>query len=169
MSKVNISEQALDQQVAQLPLEVLPQRDLWTGVERAITRYEQKATLNTSNHKIIPLAWAASFLVVVLLTWGVVSPPKEHISSPLTLASIMESNFEQNIMLILTSYDQAQNKVLPIAMQKQFNELSSARAAINRALEQDPTNNDLLNLLKWTHRQELALMQQVYSPQWQTI
>ena len=54
-------------------------------------------------------------------------------------------------------------------MQKQFKELSSARVAINKALKDDPNNSDLLNLLRWTQQQELDLLQQVYSPQWQTI
>ena len=41
--------------------------------------------------------------------------------------------------------------------------------AIYQALENDPNNSELLNLLRWTQDQELALIEQVYSPQWQTI
>ena len=30
-------------------------------------------------------------------------------------------------------------------------------------------NSDLLNLLRWTQQQELDLLKQLYSPQWQSI
>ena len=38
-----------------------------------------------------------------------------------------------------------------------------------KALLNDVNNSDLLNLLRWTQKQELELIKQLYSPQWQSI
>ncbi|XQW84688.1 hypothetical protein ACOYR1_16345 [Thalassotalea piscium] len=169
MMKSNISDKALDQQVAQLSKEMTPQRDLWVGIERAITSQVEVQPSKTQSKRHLHFAWAASFIAAVLLTWGSLSPQMPNKQTPLTLASMMEKNFEKNKAFILTSYGQEKNKTLSVDMQKQLAELASARAAINKALKADQNNSDLLNLLRWTQQQELDLLQQIYSPQWQTI
>lgn len=169
MNNKHITDQELDQHITQLSTEMTPDRDLWIGVERAITRQEQVQVAKVSAKGQIHLAWAASFVAAILLTWGVLYPQEQSKQTPLSLASMMEKNFEQNKKLILTSYGQEKPKTLSAEMQKQFKELSSARAAINKALKAEPNNSDLLNLLRWTQQQELDLLQKIYSPQWQTI
>jgi hypothetical protein len=54
-------------------------------------------------------------------------------------------------------------------MQTELVKLSSAQKTISKALADDPNNSDLLNLLRWTQQQELDLLKQLYSPQWQSI
>ncbi len=46
-------------------------------------------------------------------------------------------------------------------MQEQLLQLSQARLAIKKALENDENNVDLLNLLRFTQQQELNLLQQL--------
>lgn len=169
MNNSIISDQELDKHISQLSTEMTPNRDLWVGIERAMTQQKQVHEAKVSSKGQIHLAWAASFVAAILLSWGVLYSPEQSSQTPLSLASMMEKNFEQNKQLILTSYGQDKPKTLSAEIQKQFKELSSARVAINKALKEDPNNSDLLNLLRWTQQQELDLLQQVYSPQWQTI
>ena len=117
----------------------------------------------------VPTAWAASVLAAVLLTWVTFGPESFNNSLSVDLASVMQSDFEKQKRFMLTSFGQPKLSELSDDMQKQLKELSSARSAINSALKNDPENSELLNLLRWTQKQELDLLKQLYSPQWQTI
>ncbi len=188
------SEQRLNDKVGQLSKEMEPKRDLWPGIEKAIaTTPQQTQTINvkeprrdlwsgiesvitTTPHqsvptkvKMVPLAWAASVVAAVLLSWFTFSPQGAKTQLPVNLASIMNEDFEEQKQLVLASFGQPELKKLPPEMQNQLSELSAARGAIVKALENDPTNSELLNLLRWTQKQEIDLLKQLYSPQWQTI
>ena len=165
-----ISEETLDEQVNKLPKEMSPKRDLWLGIEKAIAVSPQQ-TNGKSNDKSkrVHLAWAASVVAAVLLTWFSFSPQIEPSQGNINLASVMKKDFEQQKQLMLTSFGQPELKKLSPEMQLQLEELSSARAAIDKALANDANNSELLNLLRWTQKQELELIKQLYSPQWQTI
>ncbi|MDG1750936.1 MAG: hypothetical protein P8I03_04645 [Thalassotalea sp.] len=167
-----ISEQSLDEQVANLPKEMSPKRDLWQGIEKAIAVSPQLSSEKKQLQKkapIVPMAWAASVVAAVLLTWFSFSPQLSIAPSNINLASVMKKDFEQQKQLMLTSFGQPELQQLSKEMQQQLEELSSARSAIDKALENDPDNSELLNLLRWTQKQELELIKQLYSPQWQTI
>ena len=161
-----ISERSLEERVSRLPKEMSPKRDLWQGIERAISTTSQVTEQTKSK---VPMTWAASIVAAVLLTWFSFSPQQPNGSETLSLAKQMEQHFETQKQLILTSFGQPDISALPTEMQMQLNELSSARLAIDKALKDDPKNSDLLNLLRFTQKQELALIKQLFSPQWQTI
>ena len=166
------SEQSLEEQVAKLPKEMSPKRDLWAGIEKAIAVTPQLPADQkqiTKQTQLVPMAWAASVVAAVLLTWFSFSPQINTTPSNVNLASVMKKDFEQQKQLMLTSFGQPELQQLSKEMQQQLEELSSARGAIDKALENDPNNSELLNLLRWTQKQELELIQQLYSPQWQTI
>ncbi len=167
MSKL-ISEQALQEQLDKLPKELTPKRELWSGIEKAIAINSQQPEQNKQH--FVPMAWAASVVAAVLLTWLSFSPSSSNQSLySLDLVSAMKQDFEQQKQVVLTSFGQPQLSKLPPEMQAQLEELSSARAAIDKALQNDPNNSELLNLLRWTQKQEIELLKQLYSPQWQTI
>lgn len=167
MSKL-ISEQTLQEQLAKLPKEMEPKRELWSGIEKAIAINSQQIEQKKQN--VVPMAWAASVVAAVLLTWLSFSPSSSNQSLySLDLVTAMKQDFEQQKQVVLTSFGQPQLSELPPEMQTQLKELSSARAAIDKALENDPNNSELLNLLHWTQKQEIELLKQLYSPQWQTI
>ncbi len=165
-----ISEQDLQNELAKLPQEMSPERDLWPGIERAIQINAQQQTekpLSALSGR--PLAWAASVVAAVLLTWGILTPVPQDNSSPLNLVTVMQQDFEAQKNAMLVSFGQPKMSELPVEMQTQLTQLASARLAIEKALAEDPTNSDLLNLLNWTQKQEISLIKQLYSPQWQTI
>jgi len=163
------SEKVLQEQLTQLPKEMTPERELWSGIEKAIQHNNQLNVAVSSRRPVIPMAWAASVIAAVLLTWGVIRPQQQQLQTPVSLVSAMQQDFEQQKQTMLVSFGQPKISALPVDMQKQLAELLSARQAIEKALVDDPNSNDLLNILRWTQKQELDLIKQLYSPQWQSI
>lgn len=168
----------LDEQTTQLPNEIQPQRDLWSGIERAIHNKEQAKS--KKNNSYMPTAWAASLIAAVLITWLAFTPELETVGELLTksndqqivpgqLVSLMQKSFKQQKQAMLVSFGQPNISNLPQEMQTQLQQLAFARHAIEKALLADEDNTDLLNLLRFTQQQELNLLQQLYSPQWQSI
>ena len=162
-----LTEQELASKVAELPSEITPERDLWSGIERAIqVNAPHRHSLITK--PLIPFAWAASIIAAVLLTWMNIAPQR-GIDAPVTIAATMQQDFEQQKQTLLVSFGQPKLHELAPEMTEQLAKLASAQASISKALIDDPTNADLLNLLRWTQQQELDLLEQLLSPQWQSI
>jgi len=164
--KPSISEQQLQQQVATLPTEIEPQRDLWLGIEKAIN-HPSVPNSNRRNSYQPTLTWAAAIILAIFSSWYVWSP-NPTASTP-SIAQIMRQTFEQQKQGLLTSYGQANTQLLPNLMQQQLKELESAQHTILNALKTQPQNADLLNLLRFTQQQELKLLAQLYQPTWQKI
>ncbi|WP_371374034.1 hypothetical protein [Thalassotalea aquiviva] len=179
MSKL-LSEQELQQRIDALATEIKPERDLWTGIERAIEHqalqqsHSDDATLakgrneqQKSGFKAY-YAWAASVCAAVVLTWymGTPTPQQDIVFSPVKM---IEQEYQQEKQAMLVGFGKPDLTKLPENIQQQFNELESARTSLLKALAEDPDNVDLLNLLKWTQQQELSLLEQLYNPKWQTI
>ena len=176
-----ISDKALAEQVATLPVEMTPERDLWSGIERAINHKNQELTINKQRKLLMPSAWAASIALVILMSWVTFSPSINEESAPVLvktqeknsvtqgqLVNFMQQNFKKQKQTLLASYGQPTVDKLPAAMQQELTQLSDARASIRKALLTDENNADLLNLLDFTQQQELKLLQQLYR-QYQVI
>jgi hypothetical protein len=170
-----ISDKLLTDQVAKLTNEMTPERDLWSGIERAINHQTQEISDNKKNAVFVPSAWAASILIVMLASWFTFSPSSNGLRAPKMaqseqeekvmqgeLVSFMQNNFQQQKQTLLVSYGQPAVDTLPVAMQKELKQLGDARASIRKALLADENNADLLNLLDFTQQQELKLLQQLY-------
>lgn len=166
-----ISDQALQVKIDALSAEIKPERDLWAGIDHAIERqdqqeYQQQDNRHKNNFK--PYALAASVMLAVLVT--VFTYPSLQSPQPtLTALESIEQQFEQQKNAMLVNFGDPKVGELPSDMQAQFNELKAARESLVQALENDPNNPNLLNLLKYTQRQELNLIEQLYSPKWLTI
>ncbi|OUR74891.1 hypothetical protein A9Q75_19305 [Colwellia psychrerythraea] len=176
-----MSDKALAEQVATLPVEMTPERDLWSGIERAINHKNQELTINKQRKLLMPSAWAASIALVILMSWVTFSPSINEESAPVLvetqekngvtqgqLVNFMQQNFKKQKQTLLASYGQPTVDKLPAAMQQELTQLSDARASIRKALLTDENNADLLNLLDFTQQQELKLLQQLYR-QYQVI
>jgi hypothetical protein len=173
MKKTSTSEQTLSHQLAQLPKEISPERDLWSGIERAINHTEQLPLNNVQTKKTTrfntPLAWAASVVIAVLFSWQLNTYAPQKKLAQLSPAQLIQQNFQQQKQLLLASFGQKNSSNLSFAMQNELQQLKSAQSTIYKALMQDKNNQDLLNLLQWTQQQELKLLEQLYQPQWQSI
>ncbi len=173
---MQLSEQNLQVQVLQLPKELSPERDLWAGIEKAISdKTQQSFNDNNNQWRKAPIAWAASVVAAVLLTWGVITPQEGALQDQnsyqgnINLVAAMQQTFDQQKQTMLVSYGQPKLQDLSAEMQEQFTQLTSAQDTIKKALIDEPNSIDLLNLLRWTQQQELDLLKQLYSPQWQSI
>ncbi|WP_232769258.1 hypothetical protein [Colwellia sp. Bg11-28] len=176
-----ISDKTLAEQVATLPVEMTPERDLWSGIERAINHKRQEVAAENQGNLFMPSAWAASIALVMLVSWFTFSPSINEESEPVLvktqekngvtqgqLVNFMQQNFKKQKQTLLASYGQPTVDKLPAAMQQELIQLSDARASIRKALLTDENNTDLLNLLDFTQQQELKLLQQLYR-QYQVI
>ena len=170
-----ISDKTLAEQVATLPVEMTPERDLWSGIERAINHKSQEVAAENQGNLFMPSAWAASIALVMLVSWFTFSPSINEESAPVLvktqekngvtqgqLVNFMQQNFKKQKQTLLASYGQPTVDKLPAAMQQELIQLSDARASIRKALLTDENNTDLLNLLDFTQQQELKLLQQLY-------
>jgi len=168
-----INDQTLQQHLDKLPDELTPKRDLWAGIEHAINHVEQ-APKNTVNRFNTPIAWAASVVVAVLLSWQLnhsFSPSSPNVVQHTNYDAVtfIKDNFQQQKQGLLVSYGKPDIKQLPQKMQQELQQLEGAQNTIYKALASDKNNQDLLNLLQWTQQQELKLLDQLYRPRWQTI
>ncbi len=176
-----ISDKTLADAVTKLPKVMTPERDLWSGIERAINQKSQQKLQAKQSNVFVPGAWAASVLVVMLASWLAFSPSMEEQTTPIIvkteqaekaiqgqLVNFMEQNFQQQKQTLLVSYGKPSMDSLSPAMKKELQQLADARASIRKALASDENNADLLNLLEFTQQQELKLLQQLYR-QYQVI
>lgn len=162
--KKQLTDQALNEEISGLPNEMTPDRELWSGIERAIQNKPQ--TKKTT--KVVPYAWAASVVAAVLVTWMSFSP-QQGTPELLDTVALLQNSFESQKQTMLVSFGQPKLTDLPPEMQGQLKQLASARQSIENALKNDPNNMELINLLRWTQTQELNLIEQLYTPKWQTI
>jgi negative regulator of sigma E activity len=163
-----ISEQALQDKIDALSDEITPERDLWSGIDHAIEHQCQSAIHKTEKTNFKPYALAASVMLAVLVTvfnYSSLNTPQQK----LTGLEAIEQQFDQQKNAMLVSFGEPKIDKLPSDIQAQFNELKAARLSLVEALKSDPNNPNLLNLLKYTQRQELSLIEQLYSPKWLTI
>lgn len=158
-----VLKQQLQKQLDELPREISPERDLWPGIEVALQQRSQQGKHTKTT--LLPFAWAASVVAAVLLTWVNITPQQATDD----LVASLQSDFEQQKKTMLVSFGRPELTKLPVAMQQQLQQLASARNSIQLALAADENNVDLLDLLRWTQQQEMDLLKQLYSPQWQTI
>ncbi|WNC71711.1 hypothetical protein RGQ13_16555 [Thalassotalea psychrophila] len=162
-----ISDQQLQTQIDNLAKDIKPERDLWAGIEHAIEHNSQQVSAPKKPH-FAPYAWAASVALAVLLTWNINTNTSVQVAE-VSAIDVIQQQYSQEKNSMLVTFGEPDLKELPVEIQSQFNELDSARKSLINALADDPNNADLLNLLKWTQQQELNLIEQLYSPQWQTI
>lgn len=158
MSKPNF-ETFLAESINNTELEVSPQKDLWPGIEKALTHAPQaqgKAALWPK------LAGVAACSVAALLTVQLLFSGSEPATSV-----VMSDYFTQQKQTLLVQY---QNQpALTDNWQQQLTELEDAERAIKQALDNEPENPALLKMLAQVYQQQLDLINKVHAPKWQQI
>ncbi|QPG05877.1 hypothetical protein IT774_00995 [Salinimonas marina] len=163
------SKSSLSDLVKQLPQEKTPTRDLWQGIELAL-EHESQPHYRRNRSRL----WLAS-AAAVLLTAGVVSqlwqsPATESTPAPLLgdalVRALSEQHQAQLTQMLVTLQD-----TTPVTSnwQQQLEDLQQAENVIKQALQQDPNNTALLQMLQNVHQQQLLLVGRVHAPKWQRI
>jgi len=155
-------EQLLDKSVDQLPREIQPPRDLWTGIDKAID-------LRRSNKRSRARQYSQAAVFAVLILGGVwlFSPFLSHhdsASQEVTLSTLVEdidTGFKAQKASILEVYEG--QPALTSTWQEQLRELEVARAGILEALKENPNNFYMIQMLIEVQHQQLDLIENVHT------
>ncbi len=161
MSKHHFDQQ-IDEQLAQLPNEVQPERDLWPGIEMALAKSTQEHIQKPAYKNWAPMALAASVALVAVLMFGL--RPGDQGQN--LLASLSAQHEQQKQALLVAFKDQP---ALTDNWQQQLSDLDEAAAAIKKALAEEPDNLALLKMLQQVYQQQINLIERVHTPKWQQI
>ncbi|PCI58699.1 MAG: hypothetical protein COB35_13115 [Gammaproteobacteria bacterium] len=182
-----IDDEKLASHITKIPKEITPKRDLWAGIEHAISNSTQPENVQGNKNKKksfhfnTPLAWAASVIIAVLVSWqlnqsfstqNTANVVQQNSTTPMlgfNAVNFIQTNFQQQKQSLLTSYGKPDLTQLPLKMQQELQQLAKAQQSIVKALAKEKNNQNLLNLLQWTQQQELRLIEQLYRPRWQSI
>lgn len=154
-------EHYLNEELKNLPQEQAPERDLWIGIERAISK--PKAQAYTASKTFVGLA--ASFMVVSIVAWFSFQSGKSIQGYDLVTA-LSEQHQAQKQALLVQYRDQSSATE---NWQEQITELDQAAEAIKKALKEEPDNPALLNMLKHVYEQQMNLIERVHTPRWNQI
>lgn len=180
MSKQDF-EQHLREQIEHVPDSIQPEKDLWSGIDIALTMRaagaEQvspsKTQVSTRSNVISAdffgspkvYALAASFFAVAAISWNLTQTPQVTDASLLVEAMTQQHSAQKDALLVSV----AETQPLTQDWQQQLNDLEAAALAIRTALEKEPDNVALLKMLQQVHQQQIDLIERVHSPQWNRI
>ena len=168
---MNDRNDPLVQRAATLPESIEPGRDLWPEIAAQLSPVAQ--TVSTGRHAVWPVALAASLTLAVLssaATWWVVSRPDLSTPRIVELMTDPAQPYVQDVELLnarreLTdSLDQSLMRLSPrTRRQVSMNllDIHESLAEIRVALEEDPDNTFLHQLLFSTYQQEIGLLSNI--------
>jgi negative regulator of sigma E activity len=147
----------LQTQLSQLQKDKSPERDLWAGIEVAITARKHRSTPWTT-----PLTAVAASIAVCLLGILLVNQMRSS------------SSTESNVVAQLDALHQQEMSALKVAFQKtpsltnnwseQLRDMDKAAEAIKAALKHDPQNLTLLKMLNDVYQRQIDLLKTVHEP-----
>jgi hypothetical protein len=159
----------LQQHLSVLAYEKQPERDLWQGIELALTNdpaanRQNNQSVKATGNKLYLLA--AAFAIFGLISWLSINNQTNLLSGDALVASLSEQHQQQKSALLVEFRDQP---ALTENWQDQLKELDEAAGAIKLALENEPNNMALLKMLQTVHQQQINLIERVHSPKWSQI
>jgi hypothetical protein len=163
MSKTNF-EQALAQQLADVSKDQQPDKDLWPGIELALSSEVTSPSVKTAGNKTYLIA--AAVAMFGLIGWLSVSHQPVLLTGDDLVASLTAQHLQQKNALLVRFEDQS---ALTENWQEQLIELDEAAGAIKTALSNEPNNMALLKMLQSVHQQQINLIERVHSPKWSQI
>ncbi|MEO9946616.1 hypothetical protein [Paraglaciecola sp.] len=159
-------DKSLGEQINALKKEKQPERDLWTGIELAISKETHESDLFKTNSGRKQFQWVAGIAFLGLVGWLTFSPQVELLTGDDLVASLSAQHEQQKHELLVKLQSQP---ALTENWQDQLAELDDAANAIKLALENDPNNMALLKMLQSVHQQQISLIERVHSPKWSQI
>ena len=147
----------LQTQLSQLQKDKSPERDLWAGIEVAITARKHRSSPWTTPLTAVAASIAACLLGILFVT--------QMRSS---------SSTESNVVAQLDALHQQEMSALKVAFQKtpsltnnwseQLRDMDKAAEAIKAALKHDPQNLTLLKMLSDVYQRQIDLLKTVHEP-----
>jgi hypothetical protein len=161
MSNTNF-EQALADQLADINKELQPEKDLWMGIELALST--ETSDLPPVVVKKRMYLVAASVAIFGLIGWLSVNQQSVLLTGDDLVASLSEQHLKQKNALLVRFQAQP---ALTDNWQEQLTSLDDATDAIKTALKNEPNNMALLKMLQSVHQQQINIIERVHSPKWQ--
>ena len=155
-------EHMLEEKLDALLHEIQPQRDLWPGIDLALENQTQD--VNRTVPWIGIAASIAIFGLVGLLSLNTATIPDVKSIEISHLISRMSEQHESQKQFLLANYEQ--QPALIDNWREQLQELDSAAAVIRTALEEGPSDANLIKLLQQVYQQQIKLIQSVHQPRW---
>lgn len=159
-------EQDLKQQVADMRKDKQPDRDLWAGIELALSQDESN-TQDLVSKGDTKWYWVAATVVAFgLIGWISLGQQSTPLTGDELVAALSQQHQQQKSALLVRFQDQP---ALTQNWQEQLTELDDAAEAIKKALENEPNNMALLKMLQSVYQQQIGLIERVHSPKWSQI
>jgi hypothetical protein len=173
MNKANF-DQDLSNQLESLNKDKQPERDLWQGIELALTQDEAGQTesknknknknKNMDGNKLYLLA--ATVAVFGFVGWLSMGQNSMSLTGDDLVAALSHQHHQQKNALLVKFQD---FPALTVNWQEQVEELDQAAEAIKTALQNQPNNMALLKMLQSVHQQQIDLIERVHSSKWSKI
>ncbi|WP_299079902.1 hypothetical protein [uncultured Paraglaciecola sp.] len=163
MNKSNF-EEVLAEQLTKVDKEQQPERDLWPGIELALSSDTQDTSPSVVGGKMYLIA--ATTAIFGLIGWLSVGQQPVSLTGDGLVASLSAQHLQQKNALLVKFEDQP---ALTQNWQSQLTELDAAAEAIKAALKNEPNNMALLKMLQSVHQQQINLIERVHSPKWSHI
>ena len=162
----NEFEKQLRSQIDALDREKQPERDLWSGIDVALSKEQQSPEQSSTGKQLRIFAVAASLAFVGIFSWFSIDQSVPNFDGQELVAALSNQHQQQKDALLVKFQDQP---ALTQNWEKQLEELDEAALAIKAALEQEPNNMALLKMLQNVHQQQIDLIERVHSSKWQQI
>lgn len=160
----NDFEQELANQLVDINRNKQPSRDLWPGIELALSSEVLDSSGSLVGKKMYLVA--ATVAMFGLIAWLSVNQHPVSLTGDDLVASLSEQHQQQKHALLVRFQGQP---ALTQNWQGQLTELDDAADAIKTALKNDPNNMALLKMLQNVHQQQINLIERVHSPKWQQM
>ncbi|WP_133471400.1 hypothetical protein [Paraglaciecola marina] len=165
MSKARI-EASLNEKIAELKKDKQPERDLWPGIELAISKEDFSGLQHSRVERRKKYLAVAAVVMFGFIGWFTISPQFVLLTGDDLVASLSAQHEAQKHELLVKLRSQP---ALTENWQDQLAELDDAANAIKLALENDPNNMALLKMLQSVHQQQISIIERVHSPKWSQI
>ena len=168
---MNDRNDPLVQRAAALPEEIQPGRDLWPEIANRLTPAARTTTV--VRRPLWPAALAAGLALAVLsssVTWWVANRPDistERVVAAMTdpmVPYVQDAKMMQVRQQLTVSLDESLNRLSPRTRRQvsmNLMEIHQSLAEVRVALEEDPDNAFLHQLLHTTYQQELGLLSDI--------
>jgi len=171
------SDLVLARAVKQLNREIMPERDLWAGIERRISEFPQKTPVRWRNDWM-PYGVAASLLIAVAsfsLNFYKQDSSSGFSSSATDFEMPVDAIGDRYRMVtspLSREFSETNKSLDPVTLDELYRNLAiieQSRKDIEAQIRQNPDNQKLVEMLIWIHQQEVDLLKQDYTVPMKTL
>ena len=158
----------LAREIRNLDPEMMPTRDLWSGIERNMIEYPQRKKSEWAV-SWMPVGVAASLVIavsaLVVNMLGINQQPSQLLSAEHAITAVQSHYLEVRNPLI-DQFAETNKSLAPETLEELYRNIQiveNARKDIEAQVRMDPDNQRLVAMLMRIHEKEIKLLKQDYS------